>query len=214
MMLYDNKHNSLIESSFENDATNTNSMRNQLNEFISSSFAKDKLKGKQWDAVRAKMQEFDNALSIREKCITNLSETITNAINKINNCIDSYNGEIPIPDKIDFAQETSKANTMMNKYNEMKRVLESEYQTALYYESLNVNNKKNMIGSSRSTGEIKADIDYVYNEYQKYQKYRNFLVRLLSVYNTEKAKLEIASTELDSLSQTVNKISVSSAIKN
>ena len=160
------------------------------------------------------MQEFDNALSIREKCITNLSETITNAINKINNCIDSYNGEIPIPDKIDFAQETSKANTMMNKYNEMKRVLESEYQTALYYESLNVNNKKNMIGSSRSTGEIKADIDYVYNEYQKYQKYRNFLVRLLSVYNTEKAKLEIASTELDSLSQTVNKISVSSAIKN
>lgn len=185
---------SIYKDSFlSQDISTSNNVSGMINEFVTGT--KSKLQGSMWDAVRGKMGEFQTAFSNFSKVSDNFCNTITNAVNKLQEVV----GEDCNYDYLD----DSKLDELNVKLNELKNKLETLKKGTQV--TIKDKNGKETIQTQYDSDGIKAceaEINSTQNLIDKTEKFKE-------VYKEVLAQVEEAYNEVTSFASSVDGIEVS-----
>ena len=178
----------------EQDLNTSKTMSETLDNFINSCEAKTRLKGKQWDKVREKLNEFASILKERETCVSEFSSTIINSINRLNDCINSYTGNIPLQG-VNVKTDIEQTNTLIEQCKNV--ISELEATISNYYRAKNEDKPKIDIRS------IENSLEEQRKNLKDLEDYAAIVTKLKIIYEEEEKKLSAAFNKVSEFSEKV-----------
>ncbi len=196
----------IATNTIEDNNANTQSINGLIDEFISNSI----LKGNAWNSVRSKLNNYSHILTQYNTCTEEFNNAIKEALISINDCIDNYNGNIPLPTKIvDFNAELEKITTRITEIENEITQLETKLYTDEFVKAKNNNNQEY---KQVYNLKVKAEIDKLNSEKADLVQYKLAMQMLYEKYETAKKKIEAAYIKISILDSKIDNITPSSKI--
>ena len=156
-----------------------NNLKTVINDFCTNTTT---LQGAGWNEFRRIIDSFQDSIENIKLFSTELSETILQAEKELNECLDGYNGNIPIPSFVNPGDEKSATE---DKINECKKTINY----------LETQDKKANI-------KIIASLNKKNQELNNLQAYLALMEKLLKIKNDYYGKFESLKASIDNLKKT------------
>ena len=174
-----------IEYHLDNNENILNNSYNKINDFCHN----DKiLNGPAWSLYKEKLDNFNINIDKIRKISSELSIAIKNAINRINDYIASYTGNIPIN------------ITNLSFFNEFSHI-ENEIEN-LKRQIINLNDSL-LDENNNDDNNINYEIDQLYIKINDLKKYEATLLELETICNEEEQKILLINDEINLLKNSI-----------
>ena len=188
--------NNLKSYTYNYSAAPYNNLGMSINLFCSEN---NPLKGEAWDSFKKKLSLLNDEIGTLKKYSGYLNELINEASIDINRVLGTYNGNIKMPDQIEYGKEFEKIDSMIQSLTAEIRSLENSlYKTkfAGYYDEEQTKPKYELVIDTDVEGELiikrEEKIDW-----ENYQAFINELYKLYKKYSIECDNLGQKFSELN-----------------
>lgn len=165
--------------------SNYDSVRN-IRSSIENFFDNEEITGTAWNIIKSKLGRYDAQFEVISRCTITIEEFIKKYTKRINDCVESYNGQFNPNMNLSVEIESTKKG--ITSCIKQKRILEAELSQAYINQKVDkvpsIVNETEIIAptSGRNSYTIQSDIAAVTEELTKLRRYYDFLLSLNQIY--------------------------------